>query len=158
MKWVVCGRSPTYPLHSIAIHPCPRQRPVASAHGHPAGQGKKQEADKDGNWPASARPKRFRRCPPALPRLTPRLFARSAHFKTSRGVRRAARARPKARRVLLLARSIPAHRTFKQGSNDFQSSSISFSNDLQTASNGCSKSLNQDNKVFTKGAIDYASY
>src|SRR5437762_2421431 len=94
MKWVGCGRSPTYPLHSIAIHPCPSQRPVASSRA-PRWPGQKQEAGKDGNWPASAR--------------------------------------PKACGFLPASRSIAAHRTFKQGSSDFQSSSISFSNDLQTA-------------------------
>jgi hypothetical protein len=47
--------------------------------------GKEQDAGKDGTWPASARPTSFRRCPPRVPRLTPRLFARFAHSQTKPG-------------------------------------------------------------------------
>jgi hypothetical protein len=63
---------------------------------------------------------------------------------------RAACPRPNARGFLLPSRPIAAHRTFKQGSNDFQSSSISFSNDLQTAPDGCSKSLQPRQQSFTQ--------
>ena len=114
MMRVVCGRSPMYPLHSIAIHRCSGQRPIAGAHGYPAGQRKNQEAGKDGNCPASARPVRFRRCPPRVPRLTADLFPRFARSYLRSAVRRASRSReapPQSRLGALLPLSLVGTRS-----------------------------------------------
>ena len=61
---------------------------------------------------------------------------------------RAASARPKARGFLLPQDQSRPIGQFKQGSNDFQSSSIDFSNALQTASKRCSKSLQPGQQSF----------
>jgi hypothetical protein len=98
----------------IAIHLCSGQRPIAGAHGYPAGQRKNQEAGKDGNCPASARPVRFRRCPPRVPRLTADLFPRFARSYLRSAVRRASRSReapPQSRLGALLPLSLVGTRS-----------------------------------------------
>ncbi len=68
-------------LRALGLNPAPLLRtaqaslPVPRAHRAPAGQG---QNPRGGNWPASARPKRSRRRPPALPRPTGVLFLRFA--------------------------------------------------------------------------------
>jgi hypothetical protein len=103
-----------HPLHLIAIHLCSGQRPIAGAHGYPAGQRKNQEAGKDGNCPASARPVRFRRCPPRVPRLTADLFPRFARSALGSVFRRASRSReapPQSRLGALLPLSLVGTRS-----------------------------------------------
>lgn len=65
--------------------PLPRPSTRCERSRVPRCRGKKQYAGKDGNRPASARPISFRRCPPRVSRLTPRLFARFAHSQTKPG-------------------------------------------------------------------------
>src|SRR5579872_735133 len=71
--------------------PCLSQRPVAGAHGRPAGYGKNQEAGEDGNWAVSARPKAFPKMPARASAPDRRPIRSLRSLITRSAVRRAAR-------------------------------------------------------------------
>ena len=71
---------------------------------------------------------------------------------------RAASARPKARGFLLRQTPIAAQRKFKQGSNGFQSTLNPLQTIFKQRQTPVRRVFSQDSKVFSKGAIDYASY